>query len=446
MKQEYFSIIDTIIALIWFFILYAIISSKTKNIRDEIKPYYKINFFSKIAFSLFFTVFYVLYYGGGDTTGYWDGAIVLNKLLFHSPSNFFEAMMNESSEVFRLKHFSITTGYPPRWIYREPEGWFVCKITAILSFVTLRSYLATVIIFGYFVADATWRVFDLVVKLKLHTKGTIAFCLFYIPSVGFWCSGVTKDTIIYVAVLNILHAVLDVFINKRKLSLPLIFRVLFFVWLTINVRSFVLAAIFLPLMTAFSARFIKNYGSNTFAKLFFRSVFFAVGFFGFFAVTSSGFMKEMADKASVIQSDFKNNPLYTGKRYDIDVSDPSPTGMMKSFPIAVFYGIYKPFVYEALSPTLILNGLESMVLVYLTLAFFFRGNVFKKIRHIQQSEFLVFAFVFVLLIGFMAGYTSVIYGVLVRIRAPLLPFLFLIFTTKSQQVEDKEVLDQPQLT
>jgi hypothetical protein len=33
----------------------------------------------------------------------------------------------------------------------------------------------------------------------------------------------------------------------------------------------------------------------------------------------------------------------------------------------------------------------------------------------------------------MAGYTSVLYGVLVRIRAPLLPFLFLIFTTKSEE-------------
>jgi hypothetical protein len=38
----------------------------------------------------------------------------------------------------------------------------------------------------------------------------------------------------------------------------------------------------------------------------------------------------------------------------------------------------------------------------------------------------------------MAGYTSVLYGVLVRIRAPLLPFLFLIFTTKPEEINNTE--------
>ena len=107
--------------------------------------------------------------------------------------------------------------------------------------------------------------------------------------------------------------------------------------------------------------------------------------------------------------------------------------MIRAFPISVFYGIYKPFIYEALSPTLILNGLESSILVFMTLNFLFVGNFFKKIKRVSSNEFLIFAFVFVILIGFMAGYTSVLYGVLVRIRAPLLPFLFLIFTTKSEE-------------
>jgi hypothetical protein len=147
---------------------------------------------------------------------------------------------------------------------------------------------------------------------------------------------------------------------------------------------------------------------------------------------------DLAQEASIVQNDFKNNETYTGKKYDIGVVDGTPAGMIRAFPISVFYGIYKPFIYEALSPTLILNGIESLVLVLMTLNFFFVGNVFKKIKRVSSNEFLIFAFVFTLLIGFMAGYTSVLYGVLVRIRAPLLPFLFLIFTTKPEETKQPE--------
>jgi MFS superfamily sulfate permease-like transporter len=76
-----------------------------------------------------------------------------------------------------------------------------------------------------------------------------------------------------------------------------------------------------------------------------------------------------------------------------------------------------------------LNGLESAVLMFITIRFLFWGNVFKKIKKIRKEEILVFALIFSLFIAFMAGFTSVLFGVLVRIRAPLLPFIFLVLTT-----------------
>lgn len=64
-----------------------------------------------------------------------------------------------------------------------------------------------------------------------------------------------------------------------------------------------------------------------------------------------------------------------------------------------------------------------------TFRFIFWGNVFKKIKKIRKEEILVFALIFSLFIAFMAGFTSILFGVLVRIRAPLLPFIFLVLTT-----------------
>ena len=67
--------------------------------------------------------------------------------------------------------------------------------------------------------------------------------------------------------------------------------------------------------------------------------------------------------------------------------------------------------------------------MFITIRFLFRGNVLNKIKKIRKEEILVFALIFALFIAFMAGFTSVLFGVLVRIRAPLLPFIFLVLTT-----------------
>ena len=41
---------------------------------------------------------------------------------------------------------------------------------------------------------------------------------------------------------------------------------------------------------------------------------------------------------------------------------------------------------------------------------------------------MLYALIFMLIVGFMAGYSSILYGVLVRIRAIALPFLVLLLT------------------
>lgn len=439
MTQNYFSILDIFIAFIWLIILSVVVNNQASKIKNpEIKAYYNLNFYVKVASGVIFTIFYILFYGGGDTTAYWDGAVVMNKLLFKSPSVYLEAMLNPPTPENRLIYFNIETGFPPGWIYREEEGWFVTKITSLISILSFRSLFAAVVIMSYLVSIATWKVFELVSKLNLHTVKVAARCMLFVPSVGFWCSGITKDTLIYISILNILYYTLDILILKSKIKLTTVMKILFFIFIISQIRSFAMAATFAPLMVAFGTRITNRYQSNAFAKLAIRILYVGVISVGFVFVFSSSFATKLAEEAAVVQNDFKNNVTYTGKKYDIGVVDGTPLGMVKAFPISVFYGVYKPFIYEALSPTLVLNGLEGLVLVILTFNFLFNGNVIKKINRVRSSEFLIFAFVFTILIGFMAGYTSVLYGVLVRIRAPLLPFLFLIFTTKPEEIKKPE--------
>ena len=442
MKQDYLSIPNLISAIFWIIVLLSISNYQKNRVENtNIKRFYMLNFWFKITMALVFAIVYVYYFGGGDTTAYWDGGVVLNNLIFDDFGNYIDSMISPPSDEIRSLHFNQNTGYPPGWIYREPEAWFVCKIVSLISLLTFKSYLAGTMVFAFFLASASFNLLSKVIQLKIHTIRVAAFCILFIPSVAFWCSGVSKDTLTFWAVLQLISIFLHRIVLKEKLSWMQIMVILLSIFLLYNLRVFVLAATIAPLIMAYGSRITNRYEKSSLAKFFFRTMLISSSFLLFFVFLGSGIASDLIKEAKIVQDDFQKNETYTGKRYQIDNTDPSPSGLLFAMPQSVFYGVYRPFPNEALSPALIFNGLESLMLVILSLLFLFRGTL-SNIKLIINDEFLVFCLAFSFFIGFMAGFSSVLFGVLVRIRAPLLPFIFLLLTARiSKKGETKEIIN-----
>lgn len=433
-----FSSLDLLSAFFWLIVIFIVTNYRSSKIDADIRKYYFWNVGYKLFFSLLFTLVYLVYYKGGDTTAYWDGARTLNNLFFKSPKMYLEEMLNTSSQVMKLRHFDNYTGFPPGWIYREPEGWFVCKVASIISFITFKSYIAAAFLFSFIAANASWKIFELVYSLKTNKTGIAAFALLFIPSVNFWCTGISKDTLMYISIFYLLFYFFDFFFNKKAFLVKHVFWICIFIILINNIRPFLIAALLAPMLISYGTRLTKKYETNLLAKIILRSFYFISGLGFLFLFMGSDFAGEMLSEASIVQQDFIQNETYTGKRYEINTTDATPLGLLKAFPVSVLFGFYRPLINESLSPTLFLNGLESTYLIFLTFAFVFGGNLKNKISSIRKSEFLIFAFIFAVFISFMAGFTSVLFGVLVRIRAPLLPFLFLVLTTITITTETKK--------
>ena len=437
MGSNYVSFYDISIAVFWLLIFLVIANSRAKKVDPDIRKYYMRNVLFKIFFAISFAVIYLIYYGGGDTTAYWDGAIALNNLFIKSPSLYFENLISEPSPEIFSKHFNVDTGYPPGWLFKEPEAWFICKIASVVSFITFKSYFAGTMLFSFLTAMATWRVFEMIVKLGTHKTNIAALCILFVPSVSFWCTGISKDSVVFISILNLLFYVFNIMVLRNAIKLKHVLVILISIFLIYHVRSFILAAIAAPIFMSFGARLTKRYEKQFLTKLLFRSIIFLGGIFMFLQFFTSSFSAEMVAEAELVQSDFTENDTYKGKRYEISNTDASPAGLIRSVPESVFYGIYRPFIYESFSPTLIVNGIESLVLMILTIRFFFSRDLFLKIKYIRKEEILVFALIFALFIAFMSGFTSVLFGVLVRIRAPLLPFFFLVLTANVVLIENK---------
>src|ERR1700722_13603047 len=59
---------------------------KRKREKNPIYKYYLPGLLAKIGGSIFFALIYMFYYRGGDTFGYYESALTMSNLLFHSPA------------------------------------------------------------------------------------------------------------------------------------------------------------------------------------------------------------------------------------------------------------------------------------------------------------------------------------------------------------------------
>lgn len=406
------------------------------------------NLYMKIGSSLAFALFYTFYYDGGDTTAYHDGAVALNNLFFKSPELFLENLTTTPDIHNWGRYFDATTGYPPSWIYKEPEGFFVSKMMSILTFFTLGSYLASTLVISAFATIASWRLFSLIRQYNFCNEKYLALGILFLPSVNFWCSGISKDTVVLIStMLAVYHGFKIVSLTmKSKLKNWIFFA--FHLILIYQIRDFMLFAIAIPFLLAISARFVKVYGGGDYVVILVRTLIFigGIALIGGSVISKSeeDFLESnsLVQQASIVQNDFSNNDLYGDKKYDLGEITFTPIGLLKVMPLALVTGIYRPFIWESLSPTLILNGLESIMFLYFTYLFL-RRKPLKKLKKIRGHEFLIFALFFVFILAFMTGLTSGLYGVLVRLRAILLPFLFVLLTFEvDKEVEEGiELLD-----
>jgi hypothetical protein len=220
-----------------------------------------------------------------------------------------------------------------------------------------------------------------------------------------------------------------------------------------HIRSVVLYVTILSLTLAYSTAIAKRISNSNQATIFVRFAILIGGFVVLTQVLTSGsedeFLQqnEIFQQAAITQRDFATNVTYGENRYSIGEIEYTPIGLLRAAPFAMIAGIFRPFIWEALSPSLIFNGLESMLFLYL-LFIFFRKDAMSKFRLIQNNELLLFAISFVFILAFVTGLTSGLFGVLVRLRAPLLPFaiILLSLTITAKKEETIEESTSAELT
>jgi hypothetical protein len=432
-RFEFLGVFDALSILIWIIIFFSLVSTTySKNQLLTHYRYYRTGFYVKFFSAIVFSIIYILKYSGGDSTAYWDSAQKLNNLFWSSPLKYFNEIFTLDPMRMRYNSFDLEVGLPPNWIYKEDEAWFAAKVFSLLTFITFKSYFAMTMITAYISFRVSWLLYEVVLKYKIIGERSGAIATLFLPSTCFWCTGITKDMIIYSAVIYLLIQ-LFTFLNKENLySYRNVLFALLTIYLIISIRDFMLIAAVGPFFMALGARWSKRLESD-FSKFFIQFLFIGVVLFGVILFLGSEKGQEFAKEAEVIQTDLNTNSTYSDNRYDLGITDFSPAGMFRAMPISIFTAFYRPFLWEPGSLFIKISALESFVFLILTIRLLFSGVLISSLREIRNNELLMASLVFTLILGFFAGYTSGLFGVLVRFKAPLLPFLFLVLIYKKQE-------------
>ena len=429
---QFLGFFDSFSIFLWFIILFSLVSTTyTKNKTKSYFRYYKNAFYIKFFSAIIFSIIYIINYQGGDSTAYWDSAQKLNNLFWDSPTKYFHEMFSINPLRMRYDSFDLETGLPPNWIYKEDEAWFAAKVFSLLTFLTFKSYFAMTMITAYVSFRVSWMLYEMILRYGLFKERIAAIGSLFIPSTCFWCTGITKDMIIYSCVIYLFIQFMSFFdsnLTKQKRNWLLIVSS---VYLIINIRDFMLLSAIGPFFMAIGSRWSSRQNS-TFSKIFIQFLFISMIFFLLTTFLGSEKGVEFTKEAEIIQNDLKTNESYGENRYDLGINDFSAIGMIRAMPISIFTAFYRPFVWEPGSLFIKISAIEALFFLFLTIRLIFSGNFLKSLSDIGNHEMLMASLVFSLILGFFAGYTSGLFGVLVRFKAPLLPFLFFVLMYKKE--------------
>lgn len=414
--------------LFWGPLYLAIFYALAYMIRPSVTNKYTRSFFIpaltlKFVGAIGLGVIYQFYYHGGDTFNYLYHVKVIGSAFDQSLATGFKMI------------FAATSGDPDFSPYISRQFWqvdsteyFVVRIAAFLGMFCFNSYVAISLFFAVASFSGIWALYMTMAKIRPHVYKELGWTMFYVPSLFFWGSGLLKDSLCLGALGWLFYGFYRGTIEKRNVGKSL-FIALLAAYILLRIKVYILLC-FLPaaLLWVFNENSARI--KNATLRLLAKPLFFAVGgIIAFYAATNltkgdERFDVDKIGERSKITADYlyQTSVKQEGSGYYLGKQDGTLGGMAKLAPQAIIVSLFRPFLWEARNPVMLLSALEAGFFLLFTLRIFWRTGVGATLKLIGSTPILLMNFVFSLIFAASVGITSANFGTLVRYKIPLIPF------------------------
>lgn len=410
-------------------LIYAVAFQIRNKYYDDspLKKYFIPGLSLKLIGALAAGVIYFFYYGDGDTINYYNRVIYITnvsansslvgwKIIFGNPAVF---------DWDTYGHYRSLRAY-------DTSQFLVVRFAAFFSKFTLGTYSGIALIFAALSFSGVWMLFKTFATINPKLIKEFAISCLFIPSVFFWGSGLFKDTIALGFVGWFTYCIYISFIElKRDFRIIAMLIISFYVLFVI--KKYIIMA-FLPALLFWVFFKYSDRIKNDFIRRSITPLIIVVCAFGaYVAVNGMGgsddywSVDQMTTRAKDMQWWHKEvKKIYGegggGSFYSIGSGDFSAANIIKSFPLAVNVTFFRPYLWEAHNPVMLLSAVESLILFIFTLRILFSVGLPKIFKISITNPQVFFALMFSIIFAFAVGFTSFNFGALVRYKIPCIPF------------------------
>ena len=401
----------------------------------------------KIIGAIFLGIIYQYYYKGGDTLNYWHQTEIINSSFSDSFGTWLR-LITGSAEIYDVDVYKYTTQF--YWYGGSSPEYLISIIGAIIGLFTMTTYLPTAVIFAAISFIGMWKMYVVFTKLYPRLTKQMAFAFLFIPSVIFWGSGFMKDTITLTCVGWVTHFFYLIFFENKKVVLNSIFA-MFFIYVIFIIKSYIVMA-FLPAVLLWGVGLLSYKIKDTRLILFVRYFLYASAIGGIVLI-GGRLQTEMFGEYNVESIGYKSfvtrdylfriSNEQDGSAYTLGDFDPTVMGMLELAPAGVNVTLFRPYLWEARKPIVMISAIESLLFLIFTVVAVVRNNPIRMVQRIFADETLQFCLIFTLIFAFAVGISTSNFGSLVRYKIPCLPFytaflIILYYPPKEELVLRKE--------
>jgi hypothetical protein len=408
--------------LINFIILSGLVLLYWRQQKQQLPALKKI-FFPALALKLVCGVllglFYLHYYGSGDTFKFQSQSLFLYEYFKDSPLAYLRLWLTN-----RFESETVRTSMVYAWY---SNSYFMVMLLSLFNILTAGHYFLNALYFSLFSFFGTWQLVRAVTAVYPHWWPAAVGAFLFFPSAVFWSAGITKEAVYLGALCWFLAGVLTFFSGpSRGRQLAGLLAAGYLLWKI----KFYFAAVILPL--AFSYALVRWAAERFPALHSFRNQL--LGFAALLLVSGlvmsqmhvvfklNYFLTQLMRSYEVILAISAGKPVLV-----FPDLKPSIGSVLAHAPQAGWQATLRPFIWEGDSLFYKLAGLENLLVSVLMLFFLFRLVIKKSLR---VDWFWLMLLIYCLVIAPLIGLSTPNVGSLSRYRTAFQPILvFLLLTS-----------------
>jgi hypothetical protein len=367
---------------------------------------------------------YQFYYRGGDTFNYHTyGSRVVWNIFMENPGDGLSLIFLPKSW---LSDGLAYQGLSRIIFFTDPGSFFVIRVAAFIDIFTFSTYTATAVVFASLSFAGSWMMFLAFYRVYPHLVHWLAVAIFFIPSVFFWGSGLLKDTLVMGALGTALYMLQSLFIFRRRIVSSAFWLLLSLITIYLAKKYVLLCFAPAAIMLVFLKRLlvVRSMMLRVLLVPAMTVTLLAASYYSVVKI-GEGDSKYAIDKLAVTaQITAYDIGFYTGRdagsTYSIGMPDGTFSGMLRLAPQAVNVSLFRPYIWEAKNPLMIVAAIESLAILLMTLFLVFRSPA--RFARAFTDPYVLFCIVFSITFAFAVGVSTFNFGTLVRYKIPMMPF------------------------